>query len=448
MQRTNASPAPYTRMASRYVVEMLPALLTPFFGILAALVIMVVILQLQGADPITTWEYLYEGTLETAQVRADLVAFWMPLAITSFGLVLTYNAGLWNIGVEGQIIAGAIGATWAVRIFTSASTNPLDGLDLFRLLGVLLVFVALVWNGLHLFAKREDRRLWFSGLVLLLVAAYVGFLLLEVVLRKLGVSKVLIAFLFAAAAGGLWSGLAGVLKTRGGVNEIFGGVALNFIVGTFNAYLVTNSGPWQLRTSTATTTDVFPPEARLTTYKNFNHLSLTPIYITIGAFVVVFVIMYVLRWGLQLRAMGKNQRSAFLLGVRTERNVVLSMMMCGMMAGIAGAFRVLGPFPTRAKLTNDPSGGIGFLAILVVLLASMSIVLTPLVSFVFAMLSKGGVTIERRFQSEHDLTLHQSLVSVLQSTIVLMVVLAIGVRNRFFPPRAAPPDDEQEIDRT
>lgn len=101
------------------------------------------------------------------------------------------------------------------------------------------------------------------------------------------------------------------------------------------------------------------------------------------------------------------------------------------------------------KLTATPSGGIGFLAILVVLLASMSAILTPFVSFVFAVLSKGGQRLESGFQWDHDLLLDRSLVRVLQSTIVLMVVLAFGARNRFFPPRSAQSAvDDDDVDRT
>ena len=126
---------------------------------------------------------------------------------------------------------------------------------------------------------------------------------------------------------------------------------------------------------------------------------------------------------------------------------VLAMALCGALAGWAGAFRVLAP--DVIKLTASPSGGIGFLAILVVLLASMSAILTPFVSFVFAVLSKGGQRLESGFQWDYDLTLDRSLVRVLQSTVVLMVVLAFGVRNRFFPPRSAQPvQDDEEIDRT
>ncbi len=391
-QGTSQSPVAGMTRADvwRSVRDMLPAILAPFFGIAAALVIIILILHWQGADPKVAWDYVYEGTLETAAKRADLVAFWMPLAIISFGLVMTFTAGLWNIGVEGQVVMGAIGAAGAVRLFAESDHPPL-GLNLGR------------------------QEILFS------------------------------CFLFAALAGAAWASIAALLKTRGGVNEIFGGVALNFIAATFNMYLISNGGPWQPVGSRATETARFPEIARLPTLEKYRRLSPTTVYITIGALIVVLLIMYVSRWGLQLRAMGKNRNSAFLLGVRTERNIILSMALCGAMAGIGGAYRVLAP--DVIKLTASPSGGIGFLAILVVLLASMSALLTPFVSFVFAVLSKGGQRLESGFQWDYDLTLDRSLVRVLQSTAVLMVVLAFGVRNRFFPPRT-PPVDDDVVDRT
>jgi simple sugar transport system permease protein len=249
-------------------------------------------------------------------------------------------------------------------------------------------------------------------------------------------------FVLAAMGGALWALLAAALKTRGGVNEIFGGVALNFIAQTFTMFLISNGGPWQPVGSRATETARFPEVARLGSFAAYRRLSPTTIYVTIGAFALVFLIMYVARWGLQLRAMGKNRKSAFLLGVRTDRNILLAMALCGGMAGLAGAFRVLAP--DVVKLTAAPSGGVGFLAILVVLLASTSAILVPFVSLVFAVLSKGGQAMESRFQWEQGINLDRSLVRVLQSAIVLMVVLAFGMRNRFFPPRSAQPvaDDE------
>jgi simple sugar transport system permease protein len=272
-----------------YVLDLLPRSY-PVFGIAGALLIIILILRWQGADPKIAWDYVYEGTLETAEKRADLTSFWMPLAITSFGLVLTYNTGLWNIGVEGQLIMGAIGATWAVRLFTEYEAGKGPSLTDLSHTPVLLM-----------------------------------------------------CFLFGAAAGAVWAILTAVLKTRGGVNEIFGGVALNFIGQTFNMYLISNGGPWQPTGSRATESARFPEIAQLPVFEDFRRLSPIPIYIAAGAFVLVCLIMYVSRWGLQLRAMGKNQKSAFLLGVRTERNIILAMALCGSMAGLAGAFRVLAP---------------------------------------------------------------------------------------------------------
>lgn len=368
--------------------DALPTILAPVAGIVAAIGIIFLILTWQGADPQIAWDYVYEGTLETATRRADLTAFWMPLAITSFGLVMTFTAGLWNIGVEGQLIMGAIGATWGVRLFAEQ--------DLLGSLGRIPVLV--------------------------------------------------LCFIFAAISGALWSAVAALLKTRGGVNEIFGGVALNFIAQTFNMFLISNGGPWQPQGSRATETARFPEVARLPAFEEYRRLSPTTIYVTIAAFALVFFIMYISRWGLQLRAMGRNQKSAFLLGVRTERNVIGAMMMCGGLAGVAGAYRVLAPDVT--KLTAQPSGGLGFLAILVVLLSSNAVILVPFVSFVFAVLSKGGQRMESGFQWDHDLELDRSLVRVLQSTIVLMVVLAFGVRNRLFPPRTPQATDEDDVART
>lgn len=388
------APLPFTpafglRLLGAALRDLLPAVLTPILGVAAALGLIVLILRWQGADPQIAWNYVYEGTLQGPAKRADLVAFWMPLAITSCGLVLTFTAGLWNIGVDGQIVLGAIGATFAVRYV--AESDPL-GLGLNRA-GVLLA-----------------------------------------------------CFLCATIAGALWASLAAVLKTRGKVNEIFGGVALNFIAQTLNMYLISNGGPWQPPGSRATESARFPEIARLPAFSDYRRLSPVTIYVTIVAFVLVLLIMLVSRWGLQLRAMGKNQRSAFLLGVHTERNVILAMALCGGLAGIAGAYRVLAP--DVIKLTATPSGGIGFLAILVVLLSSSAILLVPAVSFVFAVLSKGGQRMESGFQWDHDLALDRSLVQVLQSTIVLIVVLAFGVRSRLFPPRTAQPapDDEETLE--
>ncbi len=80
-----------------------------------ALTVGVALLLVVGAPPIETFRLLVEGSFGSAsKISATLLA-WSPLLLASAGLVITFAAGLWNIGVEGQVIMGGIAATWVAR---------------------------------------------------------------------------------------------------------------------------------------------------------------------------------------------------------------------------------------------------------------------------------------------------------------------------------------------
>jgi ABC-type uncharacterized transport system permease subunit len=96
-----------------------------------------VILLLAGAPPLRAYEYILQGALEDADKWADVLVTWVPLALCSAGLLVTFAAGLWNIGVEGQIFLGAIMATWVAR-----------GLDLPLGLLIPLMFLAAMVGGM------------------------------------------------------------------------------------------------------------------------------------------------------------------------------------------------------------------------------------------------------------------------------------------------------------
>ena len=90
-----------------------------------------IILLLAGAPPLQAYRNIWEGAVETAAKRADVLVTWVPLALCSAGLLVTFAAGLWNIGIEGQIFLGAIMASWVAR-----------GLDLPAGLLISLMFLA------------------------------------------------------------------------------------------------------------------------------------------------------------------------------------------------------------------------------------------------------------------------------------------------------------------
>jgi simple sugar transport system permease protein len=132
-------------------------------------------------------------------------------------------------------------------------------------------------------------------------------------------------------------------------------------------------------------------------------------------------------WGLKLKALGKNLRAAFMLGISSEREAVTAMMFCGALAGLAGAVRTLSWFDS---LRQSISGGIGFLAILIVLLASMRPLWTLIIALIFSALLTGGTVVQSRTQ------LHSSLSGIIQGALVLFTLL-FGDPSRLFRPGAA-----------
>jgi len=332
--------------------------------IVVSLLVTALLIMLVGADPTKVVSKLWSGAFADLASISNVINFWIPLTLASIGLVVTFTAGLWNIGVEGQILMGAL--------FASG--------------------VALNW---HIPAP---------------------FLIpVEILMAMLG--------------GALWALLVGVLKVYLGVHEIFGGVALNALANVIAITLIT--GPWRgTAGGNSRGTPTFPTDGILPPISPELNMSLLAFIIVIVVIVAIWLALRGTRWGLQLKATGKNSRSALLLGVPTDRSTLSAFIVCGLIAGIAGSYRVLFTFQNLRPLV---SGGIGFLALLVVLLISMRVLWVPVVTLIFALLLGGSAKLKI------DLKLDASLVGVMQDTVVLVVLLFNGLRQRL-------QDRRQQID--
>ncbi len=324
--------------------------------IIASVAITALLIVAVGSNPGDVFVAVTEGAFRDSRAFAGVINFWIPLALCSLGLIVTFTAGLWNIGVEGQMMIGAVFAAYGA------------------------LFIDL------------------PGPVLILV---------EILLAMLG--------------GGLWAALVGFLKTRLAVHEIFGGVALNALANVWAIYLI--SGPWAPPSGgTAQATAPFKDTAVLPAISPEFPVSLIALLLVTATLVIVSFALSGTRWGLQLKATGKNSRSALLLGVPTTRSAMSALIVCGMVAGIAGSYRVLFTYESLRPLV---SGGIGFLALLVVLLVGLRPLFAVIVGFAFAVILAGSTRLKVALQ------LDQSLAGVLQGFIVLLVLLSNGLRQRF-----------------
>ncbi len=323
--------------------------------IVLGLILTTLALIVVGTDPWRAYQVMWIGAFGDPVKIGNVFLAWVPLLLASVGLLITFTAGLWNIGIEGQIIVGAIFATWAARTF-----------DLPAPVLVPILFLA--------------------GMV----------------------------------GGALWALLAGVLKTYGRVHEIFGGLGLNFVATGIALYLII--GPWKREGIASTSgTELFRPAAWLPTLPG--GLAVGPIEIAL-AVVSLVLVYFALRgtlWGLKLKAIGKNMRSAFWLGIPTRRHLLGAFALCGVFAGMAGTVQAIGVWH---RLIPAVSGGYGYLGILVVLLSGFQAIGLPFVAFFFAAVAKGSVALPLSMQVD------SALGGVLQGIIVLLVVLSQGVRAR------------------
>ncbi|MDH3357517.1 MAG: ABC transporter permease, partial [Desulfobacteraceae bacterium] len=157
----------------RYVFE---GVLTLF----AVLFFTTIILLVSGAPPFAAYYHIFKGSLGSWIKLGQVIQVWIPLTLCAAGLLYTFRIGLWNIGVEGQVMLGAVFTTAVLRI-DAAKSMP-------------MLFIGL-------------------------------------------------SFLAGISGGAIWAIVAGVLKTKGGVNEIFAGLGLNFVGQGIILWLI--FGPWR-----------------------------------------------------------------------------------------------------------------------------------------------------------------------------------------------------------
>jgi ABC-type uncharacterized transport system permease subunit len=329
-----------------------------FIGIIAALVFTTILLFLTGVPPLQAFNQLFIGIFGSVNNISNVLVSWMPLLIVTAGLLVTFAAGLWNIGIEGQIIMGAIFSTWVLRLLQHSSVP--------------------------------------GGIIIVL------------------------GILAGIFGGALWALLVGLLKTFGGVNEIFGGLGFNFIANTMILWLI--YGPWRRPgVASLSGTEAFPSRLSLPTLPN---LLISPWSLILGA-ISIIIIYFLLKGtyiGLKLKAIGKNIRAAYTLGVPTWQYLLLSFIICGMLAGLTGALQVTAVYH---RLLPTISSGYGYLGLLVAMLINFQAIWVAPIALFYAALNIGSI------QLPITLKLDSNLSGVIQGTLVLFVLLAEGFREKF-----------------
>ena len=252
------------------------------------------------------------------------------LILTGLAVAFAFRCGLFNIGGQGQYIAGALMATW----------------------------VGSVWVDL---AKP---------------------------------THIFLAIGAAALAGAAWAAIAGFLKAAVGAHEVITTIMLNWIAYWIGSYLTGRGGPLQNKVDEAVPISPDIAEgAKLDVFWGDPVLQglHTGFFIALAMLVVFWVTLNRTTLGYEVRAVGFNPEAARYGGINVARNYVLAMAISGFFAGLGGAIDILGLLFKIGVLDIQVST-VGFIGIAVALLGRNTAIGILLSALLFGALFTGTST--------------------------------------------------------
>ena len=376
--------------------------------VLAFLIGGLVVLITTGKNPINTYKAIFEGaglnwfldvgsyeirlpftdtyvpfpwqtndfeSVSALNLQQTLIV-WVPLVLTGLAVAFAFRCGMFNIGGNGQYLAGAIMAVWV-------------GSELPSLPGIVHILAAVVAGAL---------------------------------------------------TGAALAGIAGFLKATVGTHEVISTIMLNWIVVWVGVFLFGLGGPLQNDTQpfVPVSNDILE-ESKVKVFWGDPLLQGLHVgfFVAIAALVVYWITLNRTTLGYEVRAVGFSPEAARYGGISVRRNYFLAMAISGLFAGLAGALDIVG-WQYRLN-TNDillsASAGIGFVGIAVALLGRNTAVGVGLSGLLFAALLTGTST--RNLDPEiFRPELASNLTLLIQGLVVLfvgadvLILSLLGLRKR------------------
>jgi ABC-type uncharacterized transport system permease subunit len=329
---------------SRWMVLLSPLLALAFTSLFGVL-----LFSFLGKDPAAGLRVFFVTPLENARGWSEIGLKMTPLLLCALGLAICYRANVWNIGAEGQLVAGGMAA-----------------------------------GAMALEAGPESSR----AFVLLVVLAGV-------------------------AGGAGWAAITAWLRDRFNANEILVSLMLTYVAQLLLLYLVHGplkdpqgyNFPYSRSFEAAVAIPkLFPP--------NRVHVGFA---VAVVLALLAWLFVFRSRLGFQLLALGEAPRAARYAGFSSRLGTWVSLLICGALAGMAGAFEVAGPI---GQLTPSISPGYGFAAIIVAWLGRLNPIGCIPAAFLMSMIFIGGEL------SQSRLGLPTAITGVFQGILLLALLCA------------------------
>ncbi len=250
----------------------------PFTSLALALAAGGLLLAGVGVNPFTAYGAMLEGSFGSKVALTETLVRATPLLFTGLSVAIAFRMLFWNIGVEGQLVMGGIGAT-AVALFLPDA------------------------------APGIPQSPW----VYLPLMAVAGM-----------------------AAGAAWGIVPALLKSALGVNEIITTLMFNYIAILFYQYLFTD--PWKDPAGFGFPGSA--EFARFAWLPRFSGRLNYGLVLGVAAAILLWVVLNKTKWGYEVALIGENEQAARYSGVSVFRNIVFVMILSAGLAGLAGFVEV------------------------------------------------------------------------------------------------------------
>ncbi|MCS0582226.1 ABC transporter permease [Massilia pinisoli] len=298
----------------------------PVLNLMSALLVAALVIHLLGESPSESLRILVDSAILDPEGLAYTLFYASTFIFAGLAVSIAMQAGLFNIGAEGQMYIGGLGLTWAVL--------ALDA----HLPGILMIPLAMIG---------------------------------------------------AAVFGALWAFIPGYLQAKRGSHVVVTTIMFNFIAANVMNWLILKLIPeGQQNPASRVFADsaALPLLNKVLPVLGDAPLNISFI-LAIVALVIYGVVVWRSSWGYQLRATGLNAHAAHYAGVKISRTIIVTMLVSGALAGLGAVNSVMGS--THYLSLNFPAGA-GFVGIAIALMGRQHPVGIFLSSVLFGALIQGG----------------------------------------------------------
>ena len=250
---------------------------------------------------------------------------------------------------------------------------------------------------------------------------YMGALAAVIVSLKLAplgpVGILSVACILSIVAGGLWSGLAGYLKAKFNANEIIITIMLNYVAFQIVNFMV--NGPIKEQLGAYPQTDPIPKHAYIPILFSRSRLHWGLILALLFA-AVFYIVLMKTTLGFKIRAVGLNANAAEYAGIQTRRILIVTMLITGTFAGVAGFLEING---VQHILIQGFSPNVGGEGTIIALLAYTHPIGIVIASLFFGFLKVGANIIQQTSK------VPTSAITMIEGFVIIFVLISYYIQG-------------------